>query len=120
MLPRTLSSKEVRATESKSSSSEVLIMTDQDRAARYSDLFGTGADHNHSDATNCSYCPICATIGVLRDTKPEVVEHLAAAAREIFIAAGLFLEEVEKVVGAPEGSGPDGAAQSKVRRIDIG
>jgi hypothetical protein len=95
-------------------------MTDEDRAARYSDLFGTGAEHGHTDASNCAFCPICATIGVLRDTKPEVVEHLAAAAREIVMAAGMFLEEVEKVVGAPEGPGPDGAAQSKVRRIDIG
>ncbi|HZA40010.1 MAG TPA: hypothetical protein VFA00_05235 [Actinomycetota bacterium] len=95
-------------------------MTDQDRAARYSDLFGTGADHEHTDATNCAYCPICATIGVLRDTKPEVVEHLAAAAREIFIAAGLFLEEVEKVVGAPDASGREATATANVRHIDIG
>jgi hypothetical protein len=95
-------------------------MTDEDRAARYSDLFGTGAEHGHTDASNCAFCPICATIGVLRNTKPEVVEHLAAAAREIVMAAGMFLEEVEKVVGAPEGPGPDDAAQSKVRRIDIG
>ena len=95
-------------------------MTDESRAARYSDLFGTGADHDHAGGSNCAYCPICATIGVLRDTKPEVVEHLAAAAREIVIAAGLFLEEIEKVVGGPEAPEGDGAAAGKVRRIDIG
>jgi len=95
-------------------------MTDESRAARYSDLFGTGADHEHPDASNCAYCPICATIGVLRDTKPEVVEHLAAAAREIIIAAGLFLEEVEKAVGTPETAGREDASAGKVRRIDIG
>ena len=95
-------------------------MTDESRAGRYSDLFGTGADHEHTDAGNCAYCPICATIGVLRDTRPEVVEHLAAAAREIIIAAGLFLEEVEKVVGSSEGAGREGATTGKVRPIDIG
>jgi hypothetical protein len=95
-------------------------MTDEDRAARYSDLFGTGGEHGHTDASNCAYCPICATIGALRDTKPEVVDHLVAAAREIVMAAGLFLEEVEKVVGAPDAPGPETATQSKVRRIDIG
>jgi len=95
-------------------------MADESRAARYSDLFGTGADHDHAGASNCAYCPICATIGVLRDTRPEVVEHLAAAAREIVIAAGLFLEEIEKVVGTPEATDGEGVPAGKVRRIDIG
>ena len=92
----------------------------ENRAARYSDLFGTGAEHVNAGTGNCSYCPICATIGILRDTKPEVVEHLAVAAREIVMAAGLFIEEVEKVVGTPE-TPPDNDDQDpKVRRIDVG
>lgn len=90
-------------------------MTEQDRAARYSDLFGS--EHGHG--SDCAYCPICATIAVVRNTRPEVLDHLAAAARELIVAAGLLLEEAGEVVGAPshsEGPGPEGG---KVRRIDI-
>jgi hypothetical protein len=91
-------------------------MTDQDRAARYSDLFGS--EHGHS--SDCAYCPICATIAVVRNTKPEVLEHLAAAARELIVAAGLLLEEAGQVVGAPdEDAPPPGPGGAKVRRIDV-
>lgn len=96
-------------------------MTEEGRAARYHDLFENGHEH----ASDCAYCPICATIAVVRQTKPEVMEHLAAAARELIVAAGLLLEEAGKVVGAPESSAhaadessPSGPG--KVRRIDIG
>lgn len=92
-------------------------MTSEERAARYSDLFEA-----HEHAPDCAYCPICATIAVVRNTKPEVLEHLAAAAREMVIAAGILLEEAESFVGTGE-SRPDGAgggADGKVRRIDIG
>jgi hypothetical protein len=91
-----------------------------ERAARYSDLFGTGADHPPTDAGNCAYCPICATIGVIREAKPEMVEHLAVAAREIIVAAGLFLEEAERVMSATGGAGDEEAAAGKLRRMDIG
>lgn len=89
-----------------------------ERAARYSDLFAEGHEH----APECSYCPICATIAVVRNTNPEVLDHLAAAAREMIAAAGKLLEEAEKVVGspAPESDAQQGAEQTgKVRRIDV-
>lgn len=93
-------------------------MTEEDRAARYSDLFASKHDH----ADNCAYCPICATIGVLRNTKPEVLDHLAAAARELIAVAGILLEEAADVVGAPDaeaGAGDEPASDGKVRRINI-
>ena len=97
-------------------------MMEEERAARYSDLFAN--KHEHS-ADNCAYCPICATIGVLRNTKPEVLEHLAKAAKELVAVAGLLLEEASDVAKAAEAAASvaatkepdDGAA--KVRRIDI-
>lgn len=91
-------------------------MSDSERAARYSDLFASGAHEHDSD---CALCPICATLAVLRETSPEVVDHLAAAARELVAAAGLLVAEAEKVVArsAPE---DDGATGGRVRRIDIG
>ena len=93
-------------------------MIEEERAARYSDLFA--AKHEHTES-NCAYCPICATIGVLRNTKPEVLEHLASAARELIAVAGILLEEATEVVAAADPAAkskpPDG--DGKVRRINI-
>ena len=90
---------------------------DNERAARYSDLFAEGHEH----AAECSYCPICATIAVVRNTNPEVLDHLAAAAREMIAAAGKLLEEAEKVVGSPpaEAGRQQEEHEAKVRRIDV-
>ena len=93
-------------------------MMDEERAARYSDLFAS----NHEHADNCAYCPICATIGVLRNTKPEVLEHLATAARELITVAGILLEEATEVIGAAESAAKKGEhpeSDGKVRRINI-
>lgn len=94
-------------------------MTEEGRAARYHDLFENGHEHK----SDCAYCPICATIAVVRQTKPEVLEHLASAAKELIVAAGLLLEEAGKVVGAPDSedsASPEPDSPGKVRRIDIG
>ncbi len=95
-------------------------MTEDNRAARYSDLFAARHDHT----SDCAYCPICATIGVVRNVKPEVVEHMASAARELIIAFGLLLEEASEAIGSPEAvRSRDSKSEdedAKVRRIDIG
>ncbi len=93
-----------------------------DRAARYSDLFESRRrDHEHPP--DCAYCPICATINVVRNTKPEVLDHLAGAVRELLVAASMLLEEAEGVVGRPQASRRDAASEDdegKVRHIDVG
>ena len=94
-------------------------MTDDARAARYSDLFAS----RHEHGSDCAYCPICATIAVVRNTKPEVLDHMATAARELILAFGLLLEEASDVIGATEsasGSSSDTDGPDSVRRIDIG
>ena len=92
-------------------------MDDEARSARYSDLFGS----QHEHPSDCAYCPICATIGIVRNTKPEVIDHLAAAAREFLTAAGLFLEEAGEVLGRAEAArAATDDGDGKVRRIDIG
>jgi hypothetical protein len=97
------------------------MSTSEERAARYSDLF-EGAHDEH--ASDCAYCPICATIAVVRKTRPEVMDHLAVAAREMIIAAGIMLEEAESFVGSgrTDTEGPDegDGNEPRVRRIDIG
>ena len=91
-------------------------MSDDSRGARYSDLFENG----HSHTSDCAYCPICATIATVRNTKPEVLEHLAAAARELILAAGLFLEQASEHVGEqPNKDDGEDDDDGKVRRIEI-
>lgn len=103
------------------------------RAARKSDLFGhekfdrsqpaPAEGHAFEHASDCAYCPICATIAVVRKTRPEVLDHLAAAARELIVAAGIILEEAGEIVGGmpKEGSAPaeepTAASDGKVHRI---
>ena len=91
---------------------------DPTRAARYSDLFAEQRHEHGLNSDSCAYCPICATIAVVRNTKPEVMEHLANAARELILVAGMLLEEAGEVIG--EKGGPDGDDEGKVTRIDIG
>ena len=103
------------------------------RAARKSDLFGhETADRSQTQApgghvaehpSDCAYCPICATIAVVRKTRPEVLDHLAAAARELIVAAGIILEEAGEIVGtapkddpAPESPASD-TTDGKVHRL---
>lgn len=94
-------------------------MSENERAARYSDLFGTeAAAGDQAHPSNCAYCPICAAIGVVRNTKPEVLEHLAGAARELIVAAGLLLEEAERVASTAE-RGARGGPGGRIRKIDI-
>jgi hypothetical protein len=107
------------------------MTAEDERAARYSDLFEGRRDHT----PDCAYCPICSGIAMVRSVKPEVLEHLAAAARELMIAAGLFLEDAgdrvgsqddgsrrdrspEPGAGAPRRTGGEGGRG--VRRIDTG
>lgn len=91
-------------------------MSEDTRGARYSDLFENA--HNHS-TSDCAYCPICATIAAVRNTKPEVLEHLAAAARELVLAAGLFLEQASEEIGEQKKGTGEGEEAAKVRHIDI-
>ena len=43
----------------------------------------------------CPYgCPICAGITLVRQTQPDVTTHLAAAAKEFFMAAKAFLDSI--------------------------
>lgn len=92
-------------------------MSEEERAARYSDLFESAHDH----PSDCAYCPICATISVVRKTKPEILDHLAVAARELIIAAGILIEEAGEVIGTEtKPRSVDDPDVPKVRRIDIG
>lgn len=89
------------------------------RAARYSDLFG----HKQEHSDEWALCPICATMRIVRQSHPEVLEHLSAAARELMMAASILLDEaishVDPASGAPKEAAED-APGDNVRRIDLG
>ena len=91
-------------------------MTEHERAARYSDLFGDRREH----PSDCQYCPFCATVNVVRKTHPEVLEHLAAAARELITAAGIMIEGAAQAVAPPPAPGGEQADDETppVRRIE--
>lgn len=93
-------------------------MDDEARGARYSDLFA-GRGHDHTP--DCAYCPICSAIAVVRKTRPEVLEHLSVAAREVIVALGIMLEEAGDILGAESPArASQASADDKVRRIDVG
>lgn len=94
-------------------------------------------DTPHETGGECRSCPACLMLQVLRDVRPEVHGHLAAAGRELALAlrAAMTPESESGHHGASpsdmtssSGSGrsgeraPDGAvsgAPSRLRRIDI-
>ena len=99
-----------------------------ERGARYSDLFDSGPH-----PPDCAFCPICTTIGILRRTDPAVLEHVAAATRELVTAFGLLLERAGETLAqaassqAPEQRNPQNGSEARaedpgpvppVRRID--
>jgi hypothetical protein len=61
----------------------------------------------------CRICPLCRAIGAVRSLRPEVVEHLAAAANSVIAA---FQEAVNPTPPAPAGSAP---TEPPVQHIDI-
>jgi hypothetical protein len=69
-------------------------------------------EHIATGSPECTYCPICRTVHVLRDTSPEVRAHLVTAASSFLqAAAALLATQVPK-------DGSSGRAPG-VERIDL-
>lgn len=49
-------------------------------------------DHLATGAPECTYCPICRTVHVVREASPEVRAHLASAAASLMQAAASVLD----------------------------
>ncbi len=66
-------------------------------------------EHLATGAAECTYCPICRTVHVLRQASPEVRAQLTTAASALLqAAAGMLATAV-----------PDDRARSGVERIDL-
>lgn len=48
-------------------------------------------EHIATGDRDCTYCPVCQVIGIVRDTSPEVRQHLASAATSLMSAASGLL-----------------------------
>jgi len=69
-------------------------------------------EHLATGAAECTYCPVCRTVHVVRQASPEVRAHLASAASSLLQAA----------VGALATAVPDDASTGRgrgVERIDL-
>ena len=73
---------------------------------------GAGRPNLHiaTGAEECTICPICQMLHILRGAKPEVFDHLKAAAFSLMLAARAALDT--------DPAGPDGR-RGPVESIDI-
>jgi hypothetical protein len=69
------------------------------------------ADGGHPGAATCGVCPVCTGIALLRDVRPETVEHLLDAAASVVAA----VRSAVVVPPAPDGARPPGG----VEHIDV-
>ena len=54
-------------------------------------------EHIATGGKECTYCPVCRAIAAVRDTSPEVKQHLATAATSLMhAAAGLLATQVQE------------------------
>jgi hypothetical protein len=63
-------------------------------------------------APECTYCPICRTVHIVREASPEVIAHLATAAASLMQAASA-------VLAAAAGSGQGSRRSATVEKIDL-
>jgi hypothetical protein len=69
-------------------------------------------EHVATGGAECRYCPLCRAISAVRETSPEVKEHLATAATSLLHAATELLQARAGQGGAAGRPGP-------VEKIDL-
>jgi hypothetical protein len=68
---------------------------------------GIGGHAGHADlggqaGPECRICPVCRAVAMLRQTRPEVLEHLVAAAGELAAAVRLVVTPPDAPEATPE------------------
>ena len=75
-------------------------------------------------AAECQFCPLCAGLALLREARPEAVEHLVKAGAELLLAARVLLEGPAEPSGSPASRrrrpAAGDAAGNGLQRIDVG
>ena len=67
-------------------------------------------EHIATGGQDCKYCPICQVISAVRDTNPEVKQHLSSAAVSLLQALSRMLDTRPP---------PDRRGSSPVEKIDL-
>ncbi len=80
-------------------------------AAQAAATFHDVNEHLATGAPECTYCPVCRTVHLVRQTSPEVKAHLVTAASSLLQAAGTLL-----ATQVPQDRGD---RSSQVERIDL-
>lgn len=68
--------------------------------------------HVATGSTECTYCPLCRTVHVIRQTRPEVKAHLA-------VAASSFLQAMAGLLETVPSRGSDQEPGAGVEHIDL-
>jgi hypothetical protein len=80
------------------------------------------SEHLATGAPECSLCPVCQAIRVLRLARPELVSHLGDAVGSVVAAVRAAVEASERQrAGEPaaDGAGVRPAASSRLQHVDI-
>ena len=72
------------------------------------------AGRAHEAGSTCGVCPVCSGIALLREVKPETVEHLLDAAASVVAAVRSAV-----VVPPADGAAPGGGRPGGVQHIDV-
>lgn len=75
---------------------------------------GAGADH----PVTCTWCPLCATVGLLRGERPELAAAIASHAEGLVSALRAALAPEPTQPAGPTDA-PDRSAARRVERIDV-
>jgi hypothetical protein len=76
-------------------------------AANVADALHDANEHIATGGRDCTYCPVCQAISLVRGTSPEVKQHLATAGTALLqAAAGLLATTVPDPDGKPDARGP--------------
>lgn len=78
------------------------------------DLGHNVESHLDTGAAECTYCPICRTVHVVREASPEIRTHLASAAASLMQAAASVLS-----AAAAASSDRDRTRSAGVQNIDL-
>ncbi len=84
-----------------------------DVASAASAAFHNANEHFATGGPDCTYCPICRVVHVVRETSPEVRTHLALAALNLMQAASAVLETTLP------GQQKSGARAEDLQKIDL-
>ena len=86
-------------------------------AAAAASAFGRINEHVATGGQDCRYCPVCRAIAALRQTSPEVREHLATAAASLVQAAASAM--ATPAPGRDDGAGAPRRRDAPVQKIRL-